>query len=299
MPPPPITVDLRRDRDFGEVFNATFAFIRQNIAVLAKGVLFFVTPAIVVAQVFAGKYTSQFFSFPGTEPDFDTLVSSAPALLLGMLFSILAWLAHQVVVLGTVRLHEQRGPGQFEPIDAFKEGLRFIVPLVGTSLLMGAFFVVTIPLHILLCIGTVGVAYMAIRLSLASYAVVMDDLTVLDAFRTSWRLVKDDWWQTFGVLLVMGLLAGILSYLFQMPMIIYTALMTLSDPEGSTLATGIPLWMQAIGVLGQIAQYLLYVLPVVAGALQYGNLSEARNQTAFVERMRAFGAGDAAEPGVA
>lgn len=290
MPPPPLTLDLRQDRDFGEVFNATFAFIRQNAAVLIKGVLFFVTPAIVLSQVFAAGYTAAVFAGLNVE-NVEALVASLPTLAVGVLFMMLAWLAHQVVVLGTVKLHEAQGPGTFTAVDAFRAGLPYVGGLLGVSLAMGAFFLLTLPLHLLICLGTLGVIYLFIRLSLASYAIVMDDLSIGEAFKQSWALVGPAWWQTLGVLVVMGVIAGILGYLFQVPVMIVTVVATVTDPGANPFEGGMPWWLYVGTILAQIAQYLLYVLPIVAGAIQYGNLSEASTQAGLVERVQAFGQG--------
>ncbi len=205
----------------------------------------------------------------------------------------------QLIVMGVLKLHEEVGPGQFEPIDALRTGFRYFWLLLALQAVLVVGFVVSAFLNIIPCLGTlawiVGVVYVGVRVALASYAVVMDDLSITDALKKSWELVGQDFWQTFGVLFVMWLLAGILAYIFQIPVFIYTMTQSLTSTDPmAALQNGLPLWVRAMMVVSQVAQYLLYVLPVVAGGIQYGNLSETVGQAGLVDRVRAFGAGPSA-----
>jgi len=51
-------IDLRKTRDFGEKFNATFEFIRQNYKGFMPAVLFISVPLIVVGMVIANYYSN-------------------------------------------------------------------------------------------------------------------------------------------------------------------------------------------------------------------------------------------------
>ncbi len=294
MQPPPLKVDIRQDRDLGEVFNATFAFIRQNLGVLVKGVLFFVAPLAALSGLFAGQYLNNLFA---TMTELDTnpsaFLAMLPLLGLGVLFSIAAWLLLHLVVLGTVKLHEKHEPGVFSPAEALKAALPYFWPLLGFFTLLGAGFMVSIMLNFIPCLGTVlwlvGIVYVGARLSLTPAALVLDGNGLADAMRQSWTLVSPAFWQTLGVLALMFLIAAILGGLFSVPYQIFVQvkLLTATDPMSAVQDAG-SVWMTAYLMLATVAQQLLYVLPLAGIGVQYGNLSETLGQAGLLDRLRAF-----------
>ena len=44
-------INFKQERDFGEVFSATFAFIGQEFKMLGKAVVYFVIPIFFVAAI--------------------------------------------------------------------------------------------------------------------------------------------------------------------------------------------------------------------------------------------------------
>ena len=293
----PAKVDLRQSRDFGEIFNATFAFVKQNLGVLVKGILFFVAPVAAVSAIFFGRYMAGLFSSLGTlETDPMALVRMVPMFLLGGVFSVVAYVLMQVVVLGVMKLHEVRGPGQFTAPEAFRAGARHFLPILGFSGLLFIGFAATAPVNLIPCLGTivwiVFLFYAGTRLSLTSAAYVLDDRAFFDGIRASWDVVRPAFWQTFGVLFVTALVAGILGGIFQLPMTIFTQvqMLTSGDPMQAFSAYASP-WAVAYLVLATVAQQLLYMLPIVALGLQYGNLSETLTQAGLMDRLSAFDSG--------
>lgn len=60
----------------------------------------------------------------------------------------------------------------------------------------------------------VGVLFVAIRLALATPALVLEDLGVFASLRRSWALTARRFWRTLGVLLVAAILVGIVQQVF-------------------------------------------------------------------------------------
>jgi hypothetical protein len=54
-------------------------------------------------------------------------------------------------------------------------------------------------------------AYVFIRLSLVAPAVMVEDLGPRAALRRSWELVRDYWWRTFALILVLSLMAAVVA----------------------------------------------------------------------------------------
>ena len=62
----PQKIEFQRYRDFGQIINATFEFLRENIKQLAKAVIFLVGPFILLTEIFGGLYQKDLFSFTST-----------------------------------------------------------------------------------------------------------------------------------------------------------------------------------------------------------------------------------------
>jgi hypothetical protein len=89
--------------------------------------------------------------------------------------------------------------------EAFQFALSRFVPLIGTSLLSG----------ILIFLGYVACfipgIYLAIALSLASQVVIVEDKGGMDALSRSRDLIKGHFGRVFGILFLVGLIAGVVN----------------------------------------------------------------------------------------
>ena len=65
--------------------------------------------------------------------------------------------------------------------------------------------------------GILGAVYLAVRLSLAPCALVLERIGVRQSLRRSWALVKGDWWRVFGISLLTLVIAGFVTLLIQLP----------------------------------------------------------------------------------
>ncbi len=59
----------------------------------------------------------------------------------------------------------------------------------------------------------IAVAYVTVRWSITTPAIVLENLGALRGMGRSWRLVKGSFWRTFAVLLVVGVLVNLLIYI--------------------------------------------------------------------------------------
>ncbi len=289
-------VNLRQDRDFGEVFNATFLLIKQNLSVLARAILFFVAPvAIVGAVIFGSGFTGMFASITQLETDPMRMLRFVPSMLGGGLVMLASSVLLMGAIYGVLRLHERVGPGGFTPVEAFRAGVPYLPRVFGFSVLLFLAAVVSALINVIPCLGTiawlVGLVYVGTRLSLATPAYVLDDYGLTDGAKVSWDITRDAFWQTLGVLFVTYLVASILGQAFQLPLTIYTQTraLTSSDPEAMLTAFSSP-WIIVYTAFSTLAQQFLYVVPFTALGLQYGNLSESVTQAGVLSRLDTFAA---------
>jgi len=81
----------------------------------------------------------------------------------------------------------------------------------GTSALAAFILGLLLAECLTLIIVAVWSAYFQTRLGLAPYAAASERLGPFKALGLSWRLTRGNFWRTFGVVLVIGLLVGLVS----------------------------------------------------------------------------------------
>ena len=131
----------------------------------------------------------------------------------------LAWLAtltailvsSQVVVISLVLLVRDGQPVNTDAATA--AALRFVPRYFGVVFVLAfvsvglAATVVGTPLAIFLIV-------LSARFALFGPAMVMEDLSISDALRRSWRLAQNRWWRTFGAVVAAGLPLAFAAFLW-------------------------------------------------------------------------------------
>ncbi|OFY75835.1 MAG: hypothetical protein A2275_08305 [Bacteroidetes bacterium RIFOXYA12_FULL_35_11] len=145
-------LELRKIRDFGEILNATFIFLKQNYKPLFKALLTFAGPFILLSAIATGYYQSNalnatFFTF---NPGMNSVLSYFEDIMLSLLLLIVASALSYTMIITTVysymKLYALHG----------KEGIVFedIGRLIGKNVLR--IFGASIVAFLVIMIGMIG-----------------------------------------------------------------------------------------------------------------------------------------------
>jgi hypothetical protein len=107
------------------------------------------------------------------------------------------------------------------------------------------------------------------------------------AFSQSFKLIKDNWWSTFGALVVVY----IIIYVASLVVVIPSALLNAGSLFMRLTKGGPPVTLP-VAILSTILQqvsHIFQIIMVVAIALCYFNLTESKEGTGLIERMNQFG----------
>ncbi|MCC7574770.1 glycerophosphoryl diester phosphodiesterase membrane domain-containing protein [Candidatus Woesearchaeota archaeon] len=141
--------------------------------------------------------------------------------------------------------------------EAVKKSSKYYLRLIGLTALV---FILLIPLYALLIIP--GIIF-SVYWMFAQYIIVDKDEKIIKSMKQSFYLVKNNWWKTFGKILLIGLIAMII-----MMTITITIGTTLIAIEGKTaIATGLSTTSQIISILITNATQLLVTLFIVIFAV--------------------------------
>ncbi|MBC7891890.1 MAG: hypothetical protein H7Y12_06750, partial [Sphingobacteriaceae bacterium] len=227
---PPL--ELRHERDFGQKLNATFQFVTRHFKPFSLCLLYIVAPVALLAGIVGGLYQSQVLAMmTGSALNRASVfgITSrlfAPEYWLTLLFSGLAGILLSLTVCSFLAEYEAAGN---RPPEVSVVWTRVRQSLGGGLLLSLAVFFLFILAFVFLIIPGI---YVGVVLSLSAMALVQERLGVGEAISRSYRLVDGKWWSTFGLLAVVYFIVAIVSYVFQIPVVLVTVLKTMEVLSG-------------------------------------------------------------------
>lgn len=269
MPKEPIT--LLAKRDFGQKINATFEFVGQNFKPLVKVLLYIAGPPALLAGVASGIYQSgliknTMIEITRSPLDFSTYFSLEylVTILLSVITALLATSATSSFIIS----YEKEGTSNaITPSRVWQDISTNLSSISIASILATLLTIVGFILFILPSI------YVAISISLFVLIIIREKLEPLNSLRRSYNLIEGKWWSTFGLLMIMSTIAGIISMVFQIPNIILTTLGMLSLNSGTETNKAFFIIGGMISLLGTV---LVQSLVSIALAFQYYNLIERK-----------------------
>ena len=266
-------IEFRKVRDFGGLLNVTFDYIKKNFKVLFKSNLLISAPAILLAGVFMGIYQASMFNFTDS-PD---LALIGIPFLIGLLFTLLAYTIVTIVTYSHLMVYKQSEDGIFDIEDVWQKVKKnfFMILLTG----IGYSFAVGLGFVLLIVPGI----YLSIALSLIFIVRLEEELGFFDALTRCKKLIKDNWWFTFGLIIVVGIVQGFLGFILVLPnyMVTFFVAFTGVDAESGGLNRTLYLMSSIISSLS----VLLYSISTIAIAFHYYNLVECKEAPGLLQQI--------------
>jgi hypothetical protein len=266
-------IEFRKVRDFGGLINVTFEYIKKNFKVLFKSILLISAPAILLAGVFMGIYQSSMFNFAAS-PD---LAQIGIPFLISMFFIMISYLIITVVTYSHLLIYKQSETGVLEFDEVWQMVKKFFFTILFTAI--GYTFIVGFGFLFLIIPGI----YLSIALSLIFIVRLEEECGFFDAVSRCIKLIKDNWWFTFGLIVVVGFIQGFLMYALYIPnyIVMFFVAFTGIDSESSGLNRVLYIISSIIASLGTLG----YAISTIAIAFQYYNLVERKEAPGLLQQI--------------
>ncbi|MCE4563007.1 hypothetical protein INQ51_01670 [Maribellus sp. CM-23] len=196
-----------------------------------------------------------------------TLLRAIPSYII----QILNYTVLTAVVYGYMDLHLKK-KGDFTPEELWPGVLR-----IGLKLFMVYFttFVMIIIASIFLVVPGI---YLGVVFMLVPPVLIFEEVGMGTAMNRSFDIIKDNWWKTFGIIIIAGLIVYIFSIVVSLPLIITTALKTFhavsANQEPQIFSTGYLVMSSIISIF----QTLSYTVILIFVAIQYFSLVEVKER---------------------
>lgn len=207
-------ISFNQVRDFGGLFNATFEFLRQEFKPFGKMLLIYALPVAFVATIIVSYATYMQLDVMIGEPQstlgsnyiLSTLLSAFTSLLIYFIFSLISY--------SYLAAYIKMGANNFTTSDVLS------IAKSKWLLLLAINIVYVIASFIGLIILVIPGIYLSILLYFAAYAYFTEDTSFRGSFKRSIDVVTDNWWFSFGFILVFYLMISIASSIFYVPFMI-------------------------------------------------------------------------------
>lgn len=305
-------IEFREIRNFSQTIAVSSAFIRQNLSILVKSLFLLAVPITLFGLIgYSLCYFSAFGSIvkAGLDPgniEGDTL-ENFQYMLYSYLFLPFIFAGYIVVsanIYEYMRLYVQSAqPWQMAPQVIIRQIVKKIGLYLGTFMLLYVVVLLAMVPAILFMALAVGISiaaspifgvlaglvmgmllfYFMVSSALVIIIRVVEDLPFFVALRRSMYLIKNHWWQTFGLLVVSGM---IIYSIMALPAILSTSILGLFAFFSVDQVTLIATILQTInGVIGIFAHSVILVVI----AFQYFSLVEQKEAVGLRYRIGNIG----------
>jgi len=271
-------INFKQERDFGDLLNVTFSFISLEFKKLATAILYFVVPFFLLASIAMTIYAVKAQEMAqtivqGGKPDplaiFATMGSLLGYVGVTMVLSIIASSVLMGTVLGYIKLYIQKGSEGFSIMDIWLQVTHYFLPFLIATIVVG--LVVTVGLIFCLIPGI----YLGVSLSIIFSIMIFEDIPFSAAFSRSFKLMKTNWWTTFGVLIVATIIVYLLSILVSIPSILLGFKSMLTNlKDGHPMNLDLSLGFYIVSSLTRLFTQIFLVIPMVITAFLYFNIVE-------------------------
>ncbi len=325
-----VKTEFRKIRDFGDVLGVSFGFIRENFKPLTLGVLFIGGPFMLVGGAVMTLMVVRTSTMGTTSQGSSSFIAEFG---ISYFVNIMSLLAGAVMVVGVVnsyiRLYmaspDNKPKIQLNELwqDVKKDFFWLAGRLLLLTLLVFVYMAAVGGLAYLVfnsgiqstglkvflgIIGFFGFLALTMYLAVPVYGLFptqsyFERTGFAVSISRSFYLVKHQWWQSFAIIFVGGMVQGIVASVLYMPfyfILVIGGLFSTMQPGGGTPNTSLMTFAGVGMSIGLALGYSLsYIIHFVIQAFQYYNLLERKESTGLLDKIQSLGTVQATPAGAA
>ncbi len=287
------TINFKQERDFGDIFNATFNFIGQEFKKLGTALLYFVVPVLILSAIASTMYSvksqemTQAITQAGDNDPFavfSVMGSLAGYIGIMMLLMLLSFTLLGATVYCYIQLYIQQGRDGFTINDVWREVMKNFWKVLLAMFIAG----IVIGVGFAFCVLP-GV-YLGVVLSILLCIMIFEGIGFSDAFSRSFKLMKSNWWFAFGVLIVSGIIVYVLSLLVSIPGMLMGFKSLFANIKSGTMDNlKFSTSFYIINSIASLLSYLFAVITIVISAFLYFTFVEKLEKPSLVDKVEQMG----------
>lgn len=302
-------INFRQVRDFGEVFNVSVKFFRQNFKLFFQSLIFIAGPFILISAIAGAFYQSNaanLFSFTRTGSS-DIFSQFGWTYFVFIIAAVIANIMLLGTVFGFMINYMEKGPDGFSVNDV----VRTVVKNIGN--ILSVFFILLFLTIIVLTLSGVIVYFIASavpvlgvilgialffgvlilfpplmwQLSIVYLVKMQEKGNVFKALNHTGKVMRGNFWWTWVIMVCAVLAVGIISFVFALPQAVYSMVLMFSHIKDASGETSIPFII--VATICTFCSTILYSALYVISAFHYYSLSEQKDGIGLMERIDEIG----------
>ena len=302
-------INFRQVRDFGETFNVTIKFFRQNFKLFFQSLIFIAGPFVLISAIAGAFYQSNAVSMLSVARMGQSNILSQ----FGWTYFIfiLAAVIANMVLLGTVFgfmiNYMEKGPGGFTVNDVGQTLVKNIGNILSVFFVLMFFTIVFLALvfgivfAIASAVPALGILFgialffgfliilppVMWQLSVIYLVKMQEGKGVLESFSRTRKVMSDNFWWTWVIMVCAVLAIGIISFVFALPQAIYQMILMFSHLKDASGEVSIPFII--VATVCTFCSTLFYSGLYVISAFHYYSLAEQKDGIGLMERIDEIG----------
>lgn len=307
-------ITLQRQRDFSRKMNATFEFIKQNFKGLCKSIFYISGPSVLIASILLGSMIGDFFSVAvnsSMNPDVADNYFLSVSFWLQILVMMVCFLLSTVMTISAINnyiiLYDEKKSNNIEVSEVWERVRKSFWMYVGTTFLFTLVFIglyiAMIPVSFLAMVSEVfiffvvfliygGMIYFVVASSMTFFIRSYEHRGFFDALSRSFKLIKGEWWPTFGFAIVIYFIMGSMASVIIIPFYVYFIVVVIHSAEQgmtSEVPKSIEYGLIVFFALYYMISIVLYMLPNISIAFQYFHLVEMKEARGLISQIDSIG----------
>lgn len=277
-------INLSVQRSFSDLITTTINFMKQEFVPFIRAFAIIGFPMILIMLFFMKDLLMEVFNMslqPEAYYSVDDFGDTMLRTLFTSLFGVLMMLWVQLFSISYLRVYWDHYRAGIEERITVGEVFKVMMKKLGIYLVWSVFY------GLIVCIGSLFLfvpgIYFGIAFSFGTYLLILRDNGLGKSITESMTMIKGNWWKTFGYIIVLYLLVGVVAYLFGIP---YLFVMM------STAFTGeLPnIYEITFSLLfSYLGQYTLYTVLFVGIGMLFFSRSEEMEHTTLLNRINQLG----------
>lgn len=275
-------IEFKKLREFGEVINDIFLFLKENFRPLLKVFIYLCGVFLLTGIIATVMQQLHMQSVPKIEGN-PLAVSNFMDVFnwnyfLVIFISMLSYTAITVSTLSFIALYIQKGKEAPTPEEVWAYFKYYYLRAFYSSIVVG----LLLSVGFMLCLFP-GI-YLFPIMSIFFPIMIMENGDISYTFGRAFKLMKDQWFTTAGVVLVIWVIAYACMAFASVPGVVLSMI--------GTFLPGLKAWNTVFIVIGAILQqisYVFMVIPVIGVTFCYFNLVEIQESSGLIDRINHFG----------
>ena len=272
---------LRKKRYFGDLISDSFNYLRHHFKPLFRILLSVAIPVILLGSIFIGLFYSNIFQGMNMYDPAQT-----PDNLVQFFFGFL------IYGVGAVLLHGSVVEYMRVSLKKPKNEIVFNEVVAGVKKNFGKYLVSSIIMFSLILAGAflcfIPAIWLSVVFSLYFFIISIEQKDVGESFSRCFSLMKNFWWRSFGLFILMSIIQTFLVYAVSMPISLLSFFIGFSSSDISEVSRSTGNIMAFTTPITMVISALAYSLSSIAAGINYFSIVEEKEEVGLKEKIESI-----------